>query len=455
MKVTSVQQNNVDVAFKHENNQLTITPKHIFTNLTYTYVIKYSGIPDDGLIIGENLHGERTFFADNWPNRAHNWFPCVDHPSDKATVEFLVKAPNKYKVVANGLLIDETKINETTKQTHWQNTLPLPTKVMVIGVADFAVDTLGKTDDIPVSSWMYPQTKDAGFQDFKPAKEILSFFADTITRFPFKKLANVQSTTMFGGMENASAIFYDEKAVTGNGGLEPLIAHEIAHQWFGDSASEIDWPHIWLSEGFATYFADLYILHAKGDSIFQDRMLQQRTKVFNYYKTTKAPVVDSRTTNLLKLLNPNSYEKGAWVLHMLRRELGDELFFKGIRAYYNIFRYSNASTYDFQSVMSQISGKDLDKFFKQWLYQIGHPIIKTNYIYFNNKIRMMVTQTQETGVIFNFPLDIEITHPDGTSEIKTVRVTDQVTALEIETTGDVKELKYDPNTWLLFEYITE
>lgn len=455
MKVTSVYQNDVEVDFKQENNKLIITPKHIFTNLTYTYTIKYSGIPDDGLIIRNNSFGDRTFFADNWPNRAHNWFPCIDHPSDKATVEFSVKAPKKYKVIANGLLIDETEINENTKQTHWKNSLPIPTKVMVIGVANFEIDSLGTQNNIPLSTWVYPQVKEEGFYDFKPTENILNYFTETISRFPFKKLANVQSSTIYGGMENASAIFYPEKAITGKGKLDNLIAHETAHQWFGDSATEIDWPHIWLSEGFATYFANLYLLESKGDSIFKEKMKQQRTKVFKYNETNKAPVVDTQTKDLLKLLNPNSYEKGAWVLHMLRKELGDELFFKGIKAYYEIFRYSNASTYDFQSIMSQISGKNLDTFFEQWLYKTGHPIIKTNYIYFNNKIRMMVTQTQETATIFEFPLDIEIIHPNGTSEIKTVRITDKITALEIETTGDVKQLNYDPNTWLLFEYTTD
>jgi len=135
-------------------------------------------------------------------------------------------------------------------------------------------------------------------------KEILDFFIETIGEFPFEKLANVQSTTQYGGMENASAIFYHEKSITGEGKIDPLMAHEIAHQWFGDSASEIDWPHIWLSEGFATYFADLYVQKSKGDSVFQRRMVNERKKVFDFYKKQQTPIVDTRTTNLVDLLNP-------------------------------------------------------------------------------------------------------------------------------------------------------
>ncbi len=343
MKVDSIYQNNVPVEFKQKLNKLTIYPKHNFQNLTYTYIIKYSGIPNDGLIIGNNLHGDRTFFADNWPNRAQNWFPCVDHPSDKATIEYIVKAPNHYNIIANGELIEEIDLEENIKQTHWKTVVPLPTKVMVIGAAKFEIDSLGltKKDNIPVTSWVYPQTKKEGFYDFGNTKEILDFYVELFGDYPYKKLANVQSSTKYGGMENASAIFYPEK------------------------------------------------------SIFKNRMLQDRERVLKFYETTKTPIVDKRTTDYLKLLNPNTYQKGAWVLHMLRRELGDDLFYKGIKAYYEKYKFRNASTTSFKRVMAATSGKNLDLFFKQWLEKSGHPVIKIQWIYFNNKVRLMLEQTQE------------------------------------------------------------
>jgi len=456
MKVESVFQNDIAVDFSQQNNILTITPKHIFQNLTYTFTIKYSGIPKTGLIISNNKFGDRTFFGDNWPNRAQNWFPCVDHPSDKATVEYIVTAPNKYQVIANGLKIGDTLLQNNLKQTHYKTNIPLPTKVMVIGVANFEIQDIGETNNVPVSSWVYPQDKDAGFHDFSTAKEILEFFIETIGRYPFKKLANVQSTTEYGGMENAGAIFYHENTVTGEGKADALIAHEIAHQWFGNSASEIDWPHIWLSEGFATYFADLYIQKSKGDSIFQKRMVNEREKVFNFYKKQKTPILDTKTTDYVKLLNPNSYQKGAWVLHMLRKELGDEIFFKGVRAYYQIFKFSNASTTDFKQVMAYVAEKNLDTFFKQWLTTAEYPILKTQWIYFGNKVRLMIDQTQNT--LFEFSLDIEIIFENGTSEIQTVFVDSKSAPFILETSGengDVKELKLDPNNWLIFQMAEE
>lgn len=450
MKVDSVFQNKVAVKFKQADNKLTIYPKHNFANLTYTYTIKYSGIPEDGLIIGENAHGDRTFFGDNWPNRAHNWFPCIDHPSDKATIEYIVKAPKRYKVIANGELIEEIDLNEKTKQTHWKTAVPLPTKVMVIGAANFAIDSLEVIDSIiPVTSWVYPQTKEKGFHDLENSKEILQFYINLFGEYPYQKLASVQSATRYGGMENASCIFYPEQAFTGEQKFENTIAHEIVHQWFGNSASEIDWPHVWLSEGFATYFTDIYIQETKGDSIFKERMQQERSRVLKFYETTKTPVVDVKTTDYMKLLNPNSYQKGAWVLHMLRKKIGDEAFYKGVKTYYQNYKYKSASTNSFKRVMASISEKNLDLFFKQWLENPGHPVLKTQWLYFNNRIRIIIEQVQ--GSTFEFPLDVQLIYEDGTSEIKTIQVDSSNTPYSLETSGDVKEIKFDPNTWLLFD----
>ncbi|WP_372794646.1 M1 family metallopeptidase [Lutibacter sp.] len=449
MVIDSIYQNNVKVLFTHENNKILIQQKHTVPGIEYTYNIKYHGIPKDGLIISENLYGDRTFFGDNWPNRAHHWFPCVEHPSDKATVEYIIEAPNYYQTIANGFQIEETNINNKTKQYHWKTEVPLPTKVMVIGIAKFAVQNIGETHNIPVSTWVYPQTKEQGFYDFSTTKSILNFFIENIGEYPYQKLANVQSKTRFGGMENAGNIFYFEESVTGKLEYEDLIAHEIAHQWFGNSASEIDWPHIWLSEGFATYLTDLYVLNEKGEAAFLKRIKEEREKVLNFYKRKQTPVIDTENTNLISLLNANSYEKGAWVLHMLRKKIGTETFWKGIKTYYEKFKFSNASTTDFKNVMAKVSGENLAIFFTQWLEKVGHPILKTNWIYDTNKLRIDIEQTQET--IFQFPLDVEIFYNNGSSEIKTIQITDKTASHIISTMADVKEIKFDPNTWLLFE----
>lgn len=216
-------------------------------------VIEYKGIPSDGLIISKTKYGQRSFFADNWPNRGHNWIPCVDDPADKASVEFIVTAPQHYQVVSNGIMIEETNLPDNKKLTHWKEDVPIATKVMVIGVADFAVGLAGMVDNcIPVYSWVYPQDRNKGFYDYEQAIEILSFFIKNVGPYGYKKLANVQSKTTFGGLENANTIFYAENSVTGTRKEEDLLAHEIAHQWFGNMATEKSFAHLWLSEGFAT-----------------------------------------------------------------------------------------------------------------------------------------------------------------------------------------------------------
>jgi aminopeptidase N len=451
MVVDSIYQNNVKVEFSHTTDKINIQTKHTFPGIEYTYTVKYHGIPKDGLIISKNLHGDRTFFGDNWPNRAHHWFPCVDHPSDKATIEYLIEAPNHYQTIANGFQFEETNLTNTTKLYHWKTTVPLPTKVMVVGIAKFAVQNIGETHNIPVSTWVYPETKEKGFYDFSTAKNILDFFIEHIGEYPYQKLANVQSKTRFGGMENAGNIFYFEKSVTGKLEYEDLIAHEIAHQWFGNSASEIDWPHLWLSEGFATYLTDLYILESKGNDAFLERIKQERQTVVNFYKKSKTPVIDTKTTNYMHLLNANSYQKGAWVLHMLRKKIGDGLFWSGLRTYYETYKFSNASTNDFKQVMAKISGENLDTFFTQWLQKVGHPIIKSSWIYHDKKVRIIIEQTQET--VFQFSLDIEFIYKNGTSEIKTIQINDKSAPFVVNVSGEVTAINFDPNAWLLFEQI--
>ena len=449
MFVNYVLQNKDTVIFNHANNNLLINTKNIQKDSVFTYTINYEGIPKDGLIIGENMYGDRTFFGDNWPNRAQNWFPCVDHPSDKATVEYLITAPNYYQVIANGFLVEETNISNKLKLYYYKNTVPLPTKVMVIGIAKFAVQNIGEVSNIPISTWVYPQTKEQGFYDFEIAKNVIQFFIENIGEYPFSKLANVQSKTRYGGMENAGNIFYFEKSVTGKRDHEALIAHEIAHQWFGNSATEIDWPHLWLSEGFATYFTNLYFLKTKGISVFKKRLENDRQTVINFNSQQKTPVVDYKTTNLIKLLNANSYQKGSWVLHMLRIKLGDELFWSGIKEYYKTYKYKNASTNDFKNIMTQVSGLNLDAFFKQWLGLPDIPTLKTNWIFSNNKVQLIIEQTQKN--IFNFPLEIEFQYTDGTNELKTINVNNAYAPYTLDAAKEVKNVVFDPNINLLFQ----
>jgi aminopeptidase N len=459
IRVLKVSEKNKELKFSQEANHVNIyfnKPAPLNTEKSIT--ISYSGVPEDGLIISKNKFDHRTFFADNWPNRAHNWIPCNDHPSDKASVEFIVTAPDHYQVISNGILEEETNLPNHLKLSHWKEDMVLPTKVMVIGVADFAVQLAATIGCIPVTSWVFPENRANGFIQYSVSKNILPFFIKYIGPYPYKKLANVQSKTMFGGMENAGNIFYYQNSVASGPELpgninsdEALFAHETAHQWFGDEASETDWPHVWLSEGFATYMTNLYMEFRYGTDTLKNRMQRDRDMVIQFYKKRKTPVVDfSEPDSIILLLNPNSYEKGSWVLHMLRRKIGDQVFQKGIQTYYARYKGSNASTDDFIHIMESVSKQNLSVFFKQWLYTAGFPIIEGEWKYDSNKKSLHVSINQKQDYIFSFPLQIVIRGVHQ-SIIKAINITNRNTNISLPLNFKPSSIIPDPNVNLLFQ----
>jgi aminopeptidase N len=194
-------------------------------------------------------------------------------------------------------------------------------------------------------------------------------------------------------MENATAIFYDEKLYRARKMDDAIVAHETAHQWFGDAVTESDWHHVWLSEGFATYLSALWVGHADGDSAFRAVMNRAATGIFQA-KETARPVLDSAATDLLGLLNKNSYEKGAWILHQLRGIIGDTAFFAGLRRYYERYRDSTALSSDFARIMTEVSGRDLDWYFRQALTQPGYPVLEVRWKHQKKRLSLDIAQTQ-------------------------------------------------------------
>ncbi len=439
MTVTSVKEKDKAVRFTQNSSQLLFhVPAQ--SGEQHIYTITYEGIPADGLIISNNKFGHRGFFGDNWPNRAHNWLPCVDHPSDKATLDFRITAPGHYTVVANGALLEEKELANHKKLTHWKEAIPISPKVMMIGVADFAVDHPGDAMGIPVYNYVFPENKEIGFSSYAYALQILPFYIRHIGPYPFEKCGNVQSKTRFGGLENASAICYFENSVS-SPGIESLMAHEIAHQWFGDAATETQWSNIWLSEGFATYMTHCYLENKYGVDTLKKGMAKDREKLIAFEKTRLTPIVDTSVkADFMKLLNPNSYEKGSWVLHMLRRRIGDGLFWKGISTYYATYRNSNASSADLEKVMETVSGQDLRDFFHEWLDKPGHPHIKTDWKYDDDKKELVVDFTQTGNQLFEFPLEYST---DGILHV--VEIKNKTTTIRLPLSEKPARLTLDPN----------
>ena len=451
MKVSDLWVNGEKRPFTHENDMIQVEMKE-YSKGVHLIKLDYSGVPANGLIIRTDADGRKTFFGDNWPNRAHYWIPCNDHSSDKATVSWTVTAPAKYRSVATGAFGGRT-ISGNNATTRWSSTVPLPPKVLVIGMAEFAVRQTGEVDGVPVTSWIYARDSTFGFENYAQAPDVLNWFVERIGQYPFEKLANVQSTTMFGGMENAGNIFYYEQSVQPGRDVEGLLAHEIAHQWYGNSVTEIDWAHVWLSEGFATYLTDVYMEDKYGRQRLKERMASKRGTVIAFNRTTARPVVDTETKDYMQLLNANSYQKGAWVLHMLRKQVGDDAFNEGLRQYYLQYRDRTASTEDFRSVMERVSGIKLKAFFRQWLYTPGHPILKVDWTQTEGIVTFEVNQLQETK--FKFPLRVRIEGANGESHIADTYVRGKTHKFTVNFDTKVTRVVIDPDVELLWEPVED
>jgi len=413
MLVDGVYLDKNSVSYSHQKDALIINlPSPSTLNQTLVFTIKYHGIPSDGLRIGATKFGDRSFFNENWPNRGRHWLPLIDHPYDKATSEFIVKAPAHYKVISNGLLLEESDLGDNVKLTHWKQSVPVSSWLFVLGVADFAVKYVDEFKGKSIQTWVYSKNREAGFYDFdEPTKKVLEFYSAYVGPYAYEKLANIQTPSVNGGMETSSAIFYGEDLVNGKRDerIRNIVIHEIAHQWFGNAITETTWDDAWLSEGFATFFTLLFIEKEYGKEEYKKGISKAKKTVFDLsLKIPDFSIIGNRTAENEPVTNGLTYQKGAWVLHMLRDLLGEKSFQKGIRAYYAKYFNSNTTTDEFRLEMEKASGKDLKLFFKQWLYQPINPTINAVWKYdaAAKKLNLQLTQSQSVDFLFNVPVEV-------------------------------------------------
>lgn len=383
MVVSQVTEGTKPIAYTHQADSLRLKlDPPAKAGDTRPFTIRYHGVPAGGLRIGKTKFGDRSFFGLNWPDKARQWLPMIDHPYDKATTEFLVTAPSHYQVVSNGLLLEERDLPNGRRLTHWKQSVPIASWLATIAVAPYSVRQLPPVKGIPLATWVFPQDRDNGMVTFDAAaRDALEFYVNRFGRYPYEKLANIQASGFGGGAEHASAILYGERTVS-NRPATNLVAHEIAHQWFGDSVTESDWDDVWLSEGFATYCTLLFVEHYQGRDAFLAGLARSRETIFDVEaKNPKMAVRHQNLADMTKVLNPLVYQKGGWTLHMLRRMIGDDNFWSGMRAYYTRYRDANATTADLRAVMEQQSGADLGWFFEQWLNRPGSPTVEGTWRY--------------------------------------------------------------------------
>jgi len=468
LTIDSISVNDAPAQFERAPNRLNVRLNKVARkgeqiNITVTY----HGKPKDGLILTTDRDGKPSATGDNWPDRVHHWIPSLDHPSAKATVSFNITAPSRELVVANGAFEGSRGNFGGTTTWSFNESRPIPPYCMVIVVNEGAkLDVPGLLT--PLSYYVPRVDRDYAIKGFSPAPPALAFFSQLVAPYPYEKLALIVAATRFGGMENSSAIVFSSNLLVPNpkarvsekfgipNGTVDVVAHEIAHQWFGDSVTESTWSDIWLSEGFATYFAALFIQRFEGERAFQAYMKQAAETVIAYERTPRAPLFDSQTEDLFKLLNGNSYQKGAWVLHMLRHRLGDDAFFRGLRAYYHAHRHGTANSDDLRRALEKASGKKLKEFFARWVYGAGHPIYEPGWgsAEFAGAGSSFVFQLKQTqpGRAFLDPVTIEVIS-GGIKKRFVIQPTGKLTVKSFPMKQPPTSVTLDPDETLLKEVV--
>ncbi|MBA3670590.1 MAG: M1 family metallopeptidase, partial [Gemmatimonadaceae bacterium] len=359
-----------------------------------------------------------------------HWIASVDHPADKATVNFTVRAPAGRTVVANGELLGTRRLAGSRQETRWRETRPISTYLMVLAAGSLARYDLREPDChygdqgqcVRQTIYVTPENRHWLPGPFMAAGPIMTLFEGIIGPFPYEKLAHVQSTTRFGGMENASAIFYDGKLFDKPALGDATIAHEMAHQWFGDSVTEREWAHLWLSEGFATYFAALWTQFVRGDITYRAELAKMREAILADPVVSSRPVIDSTQSDPMSLLNKNSYEKGGYVLYMLRERLGDSVFFAGIRTYYAAHRHGVATTDDVRRAFEGVSGEQLGQYFDQWLRRPGWAEPSVGWAY-DSSVGSVAVVVQQDGTRGAYELPLMVSVTDSSGAVRQLRVT--------------------------------
>ena len=459
MTVTGVTSGDRPLEFTHADDAILIRFETLArAGERRTVHVSYEGIPAAGLKIGPNKYGDRTFFSDNWSSRVRNWLPVVDHPYDKATTEMRIVAPSHYQAASNGTLVEHTDLDGNRRLHHWVNPVPTATWLYFIGVARMAVQVVDTWEGVPVETWVYPQDRDAGFYDFaEPSKKVLAFYADLVGPYVNDRLANIVSNgTPGGGMEAASTPAYSDQSVSGNRERrwQHVIIHEIAHQWFGNAVTQTRWNDVWLSEGFATYYTLLFREHLYGHDDFRAGLIDARQRVVDFYADDyDFQLVRPYIEDLNNVSGLMMYQKGAWVLHMLRDRMGIDAYNQGIRAYYAEYINRNASTADLRRHLEEASGLDLESYFQQWLFQGGIPTVAASWRLDGQTLTHTLRQTQPT-YSFDLEVDVQFRYTDGTlSDVATVELARDAgpvaSSMAVPSGKQVAEMILDPNVRLL------
>ena len=404
----------------------------------------YSGTPQKGLYFPLNSYGDTVIYSHNEPYDARYWFPCNDHPADKALLEIAVELPAGYHVLANGDFMSGEVLADNWLRTTWREGFPIATYLVSIAAARYdLVDRyhVNDGDSLLLVYYVYPQDRSRAVTALLATAEIMDFFSRYTAPYPFYPEKYAMSTVPFtqaSAMENQTATTMRDLIMDN----ENIIAHELAHQWWGDALTPVDFSDIWLNEGFASYFDALFTEYKYGYSAFTIRMSAYRSYIFQD-GSLDYPILDPPPQYLF---GRAVYFKGAWVLHMLRNRLGDELFQEITRRYYQMYRYKNVTTADLISVCNQIAGEDLGPFFDQWLNYGGIPELNGRWDQSGENVQLIISQTGDPVYRFDLDLRIEGVNSDTTITVKFERLAE---TYHLPFKGTVDRIIIDPDNKIL------
>jgi aminopeptidase N len=471
MEIHEVSIDGSKCGFEYDQEKLRINPPRPLSG-SHTVKIAYSSMPSEGIyfIEPDREHPEKEVQA--WTHSqaefARHWFPCYDNPNDRFMSEVLLTVPKGFRVISNGKLILERE-NGGMMTFHWKEELPHPSYLTSFVAGKFG-EVKQEAEGVQLH-YYFPESKRTDvLRYFGETPRMIKVFNEiTGVSYPYSKYA--QTTVedfIFGGMENFNAttltmLYYPDanseedfqaSYSTPNRNPTNLVAHELAHQWFGDLVTCVDWSHAWLNEGFADYMQAMYIEKTRGVDQFRWDM---RVKADDFFEEDanefRRPTVEKDFVYADDLFGMAIYAKGAWMLHELRYILGDGVFFEGISSYLKTHSFSNADTNDFRKSMEKVSGRSLEEFFEQSFHKTGFPEFEVEYAWdeASGMATLRIRQTQKLEMqtpVFKLPCDL-VMYVDGARMKKTVMLdfSDQTFSFSLSSKPTIVE--FDPEHWLL------
>jgi aminopeptidase N len=424
--------------------------------------ITYSATPQKGLYFRTPEMGYPAGDSHLWtqgePLEARHWFPSFDAPNEKFTSEMICHVPEGMTVLSNGKRMSEEKDATGLTTVRWLQDKPHVNYLIAL-CAGYFKKVEDTHRDIPMAFWTPASQIAQAKSSFRDTKDMMEFFEKEIgVPYPWAKYDQVCVEDFgWGGMENTTLTILNDRTLFTDATENirestGLVAHELAHQWFGDFVTTKDWSHLWLNEGFATYYEALYQRHKYGGDMFLYEMMQNAKGVLSQQNDT-TPIVRRDFNTPEQQFGFHAYPKGSWILHMLRSQLGEDLFRRCVKTYLERHQYGNVVTEDLNKVIEELSGRSFDQFFNQYVYHAHHPELNIAYSWDERTklAKLSIQQVQKLSddvLLFNVPLPVRFKTKSGVVD-RTLEVKEKAEDFYVPLAEAPELVRIDPNQTVL------